>query len=49
MYNVTYVDSKVIYTEDDYIPPAPPYEYKFDYTFPTSETGKKIYNAYKDK
>ena len=49
MYNVTYVDSKVIYTEDDYIPPAPPYEYKFAYTFPTSETGKKIYNAYKDK
>ena len=49
MYNVTYVDSKVIYTEDDYIPPAPPYDYGSSYTLSNSETGMKIYNACKDK
>ena len=49
MYNVTYIDSKVISTKIDYIPPAPPYDYGSTYTLSTLETGMKIYYAYKDK
>ena len=43
MYNVTYVDSKVVSTKSNCVPPAPLYDNNGHYSTEALEMGRRIY------